>query len=133
MFLGGINNLRAAATLVVLDPEHFTGAAVEGGRPVFDDFVPAVEEARVIFARSCLNQHEPYNQAIHIHPQPEEITVDVHEHLAWERSPTVQYHFTPDLKLGRVSFSDVFASLHANAGHTLAQEEQILRGITILP
>jgi hypothetical protein len=64
IYLGGVNNQRKQATLVVLDPETMDGASIEDD-PAYQirGYVPGREIARIFFPRSCINRksHE-YNR-----------------------------------------------------------------------
>ncbi len=124
-YLGGINNSRHAATLLVLDAERLAGAAVESGRPSFDGMQAGVEEMRMVFPRSCLNRGYPYNAVVHLFAHAGKLTVHVAEKLEAESQPTIHYHFSEDLALTGVSLTDTFLTKHAElAGHTLSEAEK---------
>jgi len=135
VFLGGTNNAHHSATLVVLDPDRMDGAAVEKGVPIFEGFKPGVEEARLLFSRSCLNASEPYNMVARIVSGEKELVVDLHENLSPPEQPSILYHFGPELELKDVSVSDVFRRQHDKlSNHPFTAAELIpLRKITRLP
>ena len=112
-FLGGVNNVRHAATLVALDPEQLAGAAIEGGRPAFEGMPAPTEAARFLFPRSGLNLTDPYNVVVHLVATPGNLVVDVHERLSGANPPSIQYHLNDRLDLSQVAVSDVFLSEYA--------------------
>ena len=107
-FLGGINNVRHAATLVALDPEQLSGAALEKDQPAFDNMPRGNEVARLLFPRSGINQADPYNVVIHLLATPGEVIADVRERLAGADPPSILYHLDDHLNLRQVVVSDVF-------------------------
>lgn len=110
VFLGGLNNVRGLATAVVLDPERLEGSASENGQPHFAGMAPGVEEARIFFPRSGLDPDAPYNAVVQILPRAQGTLVSVHERVTGTDRPSVDYHFSPDLQLTKVVFSDVFVT-----------------------
>ncbi|MDX2154040.1 MAG: hypothetical protein SFV54_25090 [Bryobacteraceae bacterium] len=109
--LGGVNNLAHAATLVALDPARLDGAAIIDDRPSFDGLAAGLEIARILFPRSCISRHDPYNVVINILANPKEVIVHVQEELSGTHA-SVQYHLGPTLELASVSLSDIFRSKH---------------------
>jgi excisionase family DNA binding protein len=56
LFVAGISNARKTATLIELDPDHFTGASNEESPSYqLQDFARPVETARILFPRSRMN------------------------------------------------------------------------------
>lgn len=135
IYLGGISNSYKAATLVVLDPKHVTGASVEVDHDhQLLGFPPAHEKARVLFARTCINRaFEPYNWVGDLTVDEDAVSV-----LVVERRPpapgSVWYHFTPDLALRSYSLDDHFRSYHAELrltrelDHDLTPAEEVRLG-----
>lgn len=111
-FLGGVNNHRHRATIVVLDPERLTGAAIEGDKPFFTTMPAAVEEARLLFPRSTITTHDPYNVVVQTFSQNDEVIVDVQERLSGTNPPSIQYHLDQRLDLKQVILSDIFLSAY---------------------
>lgn len=137
-YLGGVNNARHAATLVVLDPARFGGAAQEDGGYQLQGLGVPVERARVLFARSCLNVRlEPYNVVTQVLARPGGIIVDVHERLTSLDPPSIQHHLDDRLAPTEVGVSDVFLGMHAQLhatgqlDHTFDNAERAtLRAVT---
>jgi hypothetical protein len=125
-FLGGINNARRAATLVVLDAATLGGAAREADPYQFQGFAPGRELARLIFQPSLLTSG-PYNQVMKIVVDAQGVTVDVHEH---DNGPGygVIYHLDSNLKLRDIGFSDSFAKKYRqiSGGRRLSHEYERL-------
>lgn len=108
IFAGGVNNARRAATLVVLDPERFSGWGAEAGGHQFADMAEGKELARLIFARSSIDFKSPYNVTVGIVPSDQGIIVDVAEAVAGENHYSIAYYFDQELNVKAVSFSDQF-------------------------
>jgi hypothetical protein len=141
LYLGGINNARKAATLVVLDAGSLEGAALEEATPAYQfQGLPAPREKyRLVFPRTCVNQRSlQYNQVDGLWVHPGSITVRLAE-SKYPNPSTVLYHFTADLKLSHFTWSDGFLELHRRlwaAGeldHELsAMEEAEMQRMTVL-
>ncbi len=111
IYLAGINNGWKAATLVVLDPDHFGGASQEPEAPDHQllGFERGVERARVILPRSCLNRAEdPYNTIEQLMAVSGEIIVETNERLGPPMRASIFFHFAPDLSLRQVMYSDSY-------------------------
>jgi hypothetical protein len=122
IYLGGISNAYKAATLVVLDADHVSGASVEEKADYqLQGFPAAHEVARILFPRSCINRKfEQYNAVTSLSVNADSVTVGVSE----RRPPTIAqvlYRFDPDLQLRGFELHDGFRSLHADlrASHVL--------------
>jgi len=131
LILGGVNNARQQATLVVLDPDRFTGASVEENPSYrFQGFRAGVEERRLFFPRSCMNKlYDSYNSVAFVRPEPGGLGVAVMEEQP-PLAPEVEYHLGPDLHLVHLDVSDRFrqehAALHARGelDHAFTPEEE---------
>jgi hypothetical protein len=132
IYLGGINNARRAATLVVLDPENFGGASTEEDADYqFEGFPRGREMGRVLFPRTCINrQMERYNGVANLFIQRGTITVDVHERVGpVPRYVNVLYDLTPRLEVQSVTLGDAFIPHHAllrksgDLDHTFSSSE----------
>lgn len=112
--LAGISNARHAATLIVLDPDRFAGAAVEDDpKYKFVGLGQGIEEARLLFPRSCMNRMlEPYNAAAELSRQQDGIIVTVRE-LYNSEPPMLYYHLATDLRLRQLGTSSTFEREHA--------------------
>ena len=141
LVLGGINNARRQATIIILDPDRFTGAAVEENPSYqFQGFAPGLEERRLFFPRSCMNKvFDSYNAVLWVHPEPTGLLVAVNEGQD-AAPPEVDFHLGLDLHLVHLDASDRFLEEHAamhsrgELSHTLtAQEEAALGAITSQP
>jgi hypothetical protein len=130
LVIAGINNARKAATLLVLDPDHFTGASREE-LPEYQlqDFPPPVEAARLLFPRSCINRAlEPFVDITALWRDGADLALEVQHRLS-PPDATLFYRLKPDLTLDSVavgaSFERVHLALHASGilKHTLSPSE----------
>jgi hypothetical protein len=111
IYLAGVSNGWKAATLVVLDPDHFGGASQEPEAPDHQllGFERGVERARVILPRSCLSRaDDPYNTIERLMAVPGEIIVETNEKLGPPIRDGIFFHFAPDLSLRQVMYSDSY-------------------------
>lgn len=111
-YLAGINNARHAATVVVLDEEHFGGASAEpeAGHQLVG-FAPSEEVARVIIPQSCLSrQVDPYNPVATFLVSRDEIVVQTIETIG--PGAGVFHHLSPDFRNYRASISDSYSIEH---------------------
>jgi hypothetical protein len=107
--LAGINNARHAATLVILDEDHFAGASQEPEMPDHQllDFPPGSERNRIIFPRSCLNTtFDPYNPVATLSVNYGEIVLQTSELIG--PGAGIFHHLSPDLRQHRVVISDSY-------------------------
>jgi hypothetical protein len=128
----GINNGYHQATLVVLDPDHVSGASTEV-RPEFQihGMKAAHERLRLLFPRSDLNQAMfPYNQATNPSVEHGSIRLTVRECMVPMGCP-VWYEFDKDLQLINAYAGEEFRSAHARFfqngrnAHAFTDEEQL--------
>jgi hypothetical protein len=139
-YLAGIDNGRHAATLVVLDTEHFSGASSEPTPAYqFQDFAPGSERARLVLPRSCLNTAtEPYNTTVTLEAANGSIDVQTNELLGGPGAGII-HHFTPDLRQHRFDLADSYRhefrrSLLAGEIHGCAEDDPQLSGVqTLVP
>ncbi len=107
--LAGINNARHAATLVILDEDHFAGASQEPETPDHQllGFPPGNERNRIIFPRSCLNTtFNPYNPVATLNVNYGEIVVQTMELIG--PGAGIFHHLSYDFRQHRVVFSDSY-------------------------
>lgn len=129
-YLAGINNARHAATLVVLDQDHFGGAAREPDDPDHQllDFGPGSERARIILPRSCLNTAaDPYNPVATFTADAHEIVVQTEELIGVGAG--IFHHFSPDLSQHRIVLSDSYRVAYQQA----VREGRIARQASCTP
>jgi hypothetical protein len=114
IYLAGTNNAYRAATLVVLDADHVSGASVEEDLThQLLGFAPAHEKARILFPRTCINRTaEQQNAITTLSATPESVTVIVAERLP-PSNAEIWYHLTPALQLVRANPTDAFRTIHA--------------------
>lgn len=114
LILGGINNARRQATLVVLDPDHFGGAAIEENPSYqFQGFAPGVETARLLFPRSCMNNRfDSYNSVEEVGHDSSGLVVAVNE-ASHPLDPQVDFHLDAGLRLVHLDISDRYREEHA--------------------
>ena len=141
IYLGGVNNARKQATLIVLDPDTFAGASAEPTGYQFEGLGAGVEEARVFFPVTCLTRAlDSYNVAARLYVQPGRLTVDVHERATTNGPPvSILYHLDSRLRLQQAGWSDNYVPVHASLyaqgelDHQFsAAEESLLRQVTVL-
>jgi hypothetical protein len=109
-YLGGINNGRHAATVVVLDEDHFAGASDETQTPRHQllDFSHGVERARILVPGTCLNKRfDPYNPIATFSVGNGEIVVQTAEVIG--PGAGVFHHISPDFRLLRTVISDSYS------------------------
>jgi hypothetical protein len=115
IYAAGVNNARKMATLVVLDPEHFGGAADERETPDYQirGFPPGIEKSRILFPRTCLtNLHDVWNFASGLVLDARAMTVTINEDPHWTHAG-VYYHFDRRLRLTNVVTGDGFTISHS--------------------
>jgi hypothetical protein len=108
-YLAGINNAWHAATLVVLDQDHFRGASQEPQMPDHQllHFEPGAERSRIIFPRSCLNTtFDPYNPVATFSVNYGEIVLQTSELIG--AGAGIFHHLSPDFGQHRVVVSDSY-------------------------
>ena len=108
-YLAGINNAWHAATLVVLDQDHFAGASQEPEAPDHQllGFPPGAERSRIIFPRSCLNTtFDPYNPVATLSVNYGEIVVQTMELIG--PGAGIFHHLSPDFRQHRAVISDSY-------------------------
>jgi hypothetical protein len=108
-YLAGISNAHHAATIVVLNPEHFGGASREKEAEDYQllGFEHGSEQARIILPRSCLNiAADPYNTVATFSAGPEEIVVQTGELIGVGAG--IFHHLSPDFKRYRAVISDSY-------------------------
>ena len=141
ILLGGVNNARRTATLVVLNPNEMEGAAAEPGKPRFEfqGFPRGRERARVFFHPSCVSQLvRQWNFVWDLIVRPDSVTV-----TTWEgteaTAPLVHYHLNRNLQIQGVGISDDFQQVHSelrrsgrlNHDFTSKESEELKRRVTI--
>ncbi len=117
-YLAGIDNAHHAATLVVLDADHFAGASQEPAALAHQllGMRAGEERARVILPRSCLSESsDPYNGVHSLTVVPGEILVETFESIAGGAG--IFYHFSPDLRERRPELSDSYRVEYSRAFH----------------
>ncbi len=117
IYLSGVSNGYRQATLVVLDPGSFEGAASEvDGRHQLQGFPPGKEMRRVLFPRSCMNRatHE-YNNALRMNFTRETLVLSVREAMESQTLFDVYVFYTlgPDLSFRGFATGDLFEATHA--------------------
>jgi len=130
----GIGNGYHQATLVVLDPDHVSGASVETARPEVQihGMGSAQERIRLLFPRSDLNKDlYLYNESLGPVLSPGRIQIDVKE--CWLTVPqgcTIVYGFDEDFNLLSASAEDTFLIAHKDfysknkADHPFSSDEE---------
>ena len=118
---GGINNARRAGTMLVLDPETMSGAAVDDGIAAYG-MSAGKEEARVIFPRSPLMPETlPYNSVIAVSQGSIGYVAEVSEWIDEPHPPSLSYHLSLDLAVTGIVQSDRYATMFAEQEVTLDQ------------
>jgi hypothetical protein len=115
-YLAGISNAWHAATLVVLDQDHFAGTSQEPEAPdhQLQGFPPGAERSRIIFPRSCLNTtFDPYNPVLTLSVNYGEIVVQTMELIG--PGAGIFHHLSPDFQQHRVVISDSYLVEHQRA------------------
>lgn len=130
----GISNGYRAATLIVLDPEHASGASIEAARPELQlhGMGLAHERLRLIFPRSDLNvAQQAYNRGRQVILDRDRIRFDVLEC----QSPlgvgcSITYEFDTKFNLHEAVADDVFRGAHKQFylnrknNHVFSSEEE---------
>jgi len=113
LIAAGISNARKAVTLLVLDPDYFTGASHEDDAAYQLQDLPAPAEiARLVFPRSCINHRlEPFTTMSSLSRDGDKIALDV-EHQLDPLGSAIYYQLNPDLSLADVSVSSSFERAH---------------------
>jgi len=143
IYLGGVSNAYAQATLVVLDPRDFAGGSVEERSEYqFLHLPPGKEMARILFPKGCIARkfNTLYNTVLAVRTLPDGLLfAEVAER---PNSPTecVHYRFGPDLRLHSTMLTDSLRWSHADfyaraqLDHALsAQEEAAFGEIRFVP
>jgi hypothetical protein len=108
-YLAGINNARHAATVVILDRDHFSGAAEEPQAPNYQlqGFAGGMDRTRIILPCSCLNtSSNPYNPVVTFSVGPDEILVQTAELIG--PGAGIFHHLSLDLQHYRAVVSDSY-------------------------
>jgi len=113
LIVAGISNPHKTSTLLVLDPDHFTGASKEDNPSYqLQDLPPPVETARVLFPRSCINERlEPFTTITRLWQDGDNIAVEV-QHRLNPVDATIFYRLNQDLSLHDVTIGTSFESAH---------------------
>jgi hypothetical protein len=137
IYLGGISNGNRLATLVILDPDDFTGASIESNpKYQLGDFAPGREIARVFFPRACI-QNYPYNNVETMFVNNTSLSVSVSEPF----SPVNYFcNLNEHLEVAGLSFGDGYRRAYAELlaagklpkGCTETGQEGRLKNIQIL-
>ncbi len=117
IYLSGVSNGYRQATLVVLDPASFEGAASEVyGDHQLQGFPPGKEMRRILFPKSCMNKatHD-YNNAFSMNFTRESLVLSVREAMEAQTHFDVCVFYTlgPDLSLRGFATGDLFETTHA--------------------
>jgi hypothetical protein len=113
-YLTGISNSYRQAVLVVLDLERMGGASREENADYqLLGVGPALEQARVLFPRSCINRlAHPQNAAHFVFLLPDSVVIEVLEEYDPREAAAVFWHFAPRLSRYHVTLSDGFRGRH---------------------
>ncbi len=140
IYLGGINNARKQATLVVLDPESMEGASTEENPAhQLKGFPAGNERARVFFPRTCINRKfHPYNMVRGLTVFSDSLQVSVVERLHVPMN--VFYVLDSNLEVRIFDYGDGLRAYHkelASSGQldhelTPEEEEDAMRNIEII-
>jgi hypothetical protein len=130
----GISNGYLQATLLVLDPDHISGASTETARPEVQIHGMGApdERIRLLFPRSDLNRAlYRYNEGLEAVISPGRIQLDVKE--CWLTIPqgcTIVYGFDENFNLLSASAEDTFLNAHKefysknNKDHSFSADEE---------
>lgn len=143
IYLAGANNDHFSVTLVVLDPDEFEGASHEKN-PYYQlqGFAPGREIRRVIFPRTCVDLGRDIGAVMGLQIIPDGLMITIAPSpLPNERTASLDYYFSPQGKLRRVSPSNGFLMAHDAAhregklDHAFSREEQraFEQAVIILP
>ena len=111
----GISNGYRAATLIVLDPDHLSGASVEAARPELQihGMGLARERLRLVFPRSDLDlELEPYNRGREVILDRDRIQFNVVECQYPLSGCAITYEFDKRFTLRKAFASDWFRGAH---------------------
>jgi hypothetical protein len=116
LFAGGIANGYRRAVLVALDPERLGGVSREENRNYQLPGPPALEIARVLFPRSCINvAKEPFNGVASLRVTRTELMVGVREES--EHPAIVMHRFMTDGRYKGAGLSSRFVARHNELEH----------------
>jgi hypothetical protein len=116
LFAGGIANGYRRAVLVALDPERLGGVSREENRDYQLPGPPALEIARVLFPRSCINvAKEPFNGVAFLRVARTELMVGVREES--EHPAIVMHRFMTDGRYKGAGLSSRFVARHNELEH----------------
>ena len=116
LFAGGIANGYRRAVLVALDPERLGGVSREENRDYQLPGPPALEIARVLFPRSCINvAKEPFNGVASLRVTRTELMVGVREES--EHPAIVMHRFMTDGRYKGAGLSSRFVARHNELEH----------------
>lgn len=116
IYLGGLNNARAQATLVVLDPDTMGGAGgEESPKYQFLDKSVGRETARVFIPPSslCTSSGNRYNVVTSLVEDGDTLIIGTLESLGTATKPMLQYEFGPGFQLVRIEASDNFIQAYS--------------------
>ena len=133
VYLGGVNNGHQAATVVVLQPGHVTGASTQepGDKSQLPGFVKGNERAVVLFPRSCIGRRSKYNAVNVLSVAARTLKVVVSERIN-DAGREVIYYLAYDkgsLNVVSHTYADLLADLHnelearGELDHHLSTEE----------
>jgi hypothetical protein len=129
ILLGGINNPRGQATLVILDADSFEGASTEDTPEYQIAGVPLeYGTTRLFFPRSCVNLlSKPFNELEAISPTRDRLGITTRE-LEWTREALIDYYLRmPDwTTVERAPLSAKFQAEH----HRLRAEGSLDHDLT---
>ena len=112
----GISNGYREATLIVLDPDHVSGASLEAARPELQlhGMGPAHERLRLVFPRSDLNiAQQAYNRGRQVILDRDRIRFDVLEcQAAFGIGCAISYEFDRKFNLRQAVADDLFRGAH---------------------
>ncbi len=139
LYLAGVSNGWKAATIVVLDPETFTGASLEPESPDHQllGFGPGRERKRVILPRSCLSRSlDPFNSITGFWISGRSFIVETLEHI--EQAAGVLHQIDSEFRTDHVEFADSYRVRYAQfkAAGQLPPSctlEESLSKLTVLP
>jgi len=117
LYAGGIANGYKQATLVVLNPETFSGSSREEDVTFQLPGAPGLEEARVLFPRSCINRaKETFNGVTRLDARAGRLYVGVYEEAGAEAQ--VLHTFDQRMTYQGAGLSSRFAARHAELQNT---------------
>ncbi len=130
VLLGGVNNGYHQATMVVFDPRNISGASAQPGRQILG-FPEGTEKAILLFPKTCLAQHAPYNRVMDVRVTRERrIVVVTAEGIAETQNPGVMiYQLDFDLNVlsarpdSRLQESHRLLEVQGHLDHHWTEEE----------